>query len=98
MKKDFVENPTCTMKVNVFLNKDGNILQEDEQIAGEKTLTFNGIKSDVTIDDAMNTEDSEALHNGISALMWLFTGTDENFDPLSIRKVTTEIVEDVEDA
>ena len=83
------------MKVDVMLNRDGNILQPGETVAGKKTVTFSGIKSDVTIDDAINTENSTALHNGIAGLMWLFTGSDEgNFDELSIRKTTTEIVEE----
>ena len=92
--KDFVENPTCSIKFDVSLNKDGNIIQEGETISGKKTVTFSGIKSDVTIDDVINTENSEAIHNGVSALMWLFTGREDNFDELSIRKTTTEIVED----
>ena len=95
MAKDFNLNPTCSMKVDVMLNRDGNILQPGETVAGKKTVTFSGIKSDVTIDDAINTENSTALHNGIAGLMWLFTGSDEgNFDELSIRKTTTEIVEE----
>lgn len=95
MAKDFVTNPTCSMKVDVYLNKDGNLLQPGEEIAGKKTVTFSGIKSDATIDETINTEKSEALHNGIAGLMWLFTGSDEgNFDELSIRKTTVEFVED----
>ena len=93
--KDFVENPTCSIKFDVMLNKDGNIIQEGESVANKKTVTFSGIKSDVTIDDVINTENSEAIHNGVAGLMWLFTGSDEgNFDELSIRKTTTEIVEE----
>ena len=95
MAKDFNLNPTCSMKVDVMLNRDENIVQPGETVAGKKTVTFSGIKSDVTIDDAINTEKSSALHNGIAGLMWLFTGSDEgNFDELSIRKTTTEIVEE----
>lgn len=94
MAKDFVTNPTCSMKVDVYLNKDGNIIQPGETVAGKKTVTFSGIKSDVTIDDAINTENSSALHNGIAGLMWLFTGSDENFDELSIKKTTIDFVED----
>jgi len=41
----------------------------------------------------INTENSTALHNGVAGLMWLLSGTDENFDTL-VQKVTTEIVED----
>ena len=94
MAKDFSLNPTCSMKFDVFLNRDGNIAQEGETIAGKKTVTFSGIKSDVTIDETINTEDSEALHNGIAGLMWLFTGRDDNFDELSIKKTSVELVEE----
>lgn len=95
MAKDFSLNPTCSMKVDVMLNRDGNIAQPGETVAGKKSVTFSGIKSDVTIDETINTEDSEALHNGIAGLMWLFTGSDEgNFDELSIKKTTVELVEE----
>ena len=95
MAKDFVENPTCSMKFDVMLNRDGNIAQPGETVAGKKSVTFSGFKSDITIDEAINTENSEALHNGIAGLMWLFTGSDEgNFDELSIKKTTTEVVEE----
>ena len=94
MAKDFSLNPTCSMKFDVFLNRDGNIAQEGETVAGKKTVTFSGIKSDATIDETINTEDSEALHNGIAGLMWLLSGTDDNFDELSIKKTTVEFVEE----
>ena len=95
MSKDFATNPTCSMKVDVFTNSHGNIIQDGETVAGKKTITFSGFKSDITIDEAINTENSEALHNGIAGLMWLFTGSDEgNFDELSIKKTTTEVVEE----
>lgn len=94
MAKDFSLNPTCSMKFDVFLNRDGNIAQEGETVAGKKTVTFSGIKSDATIDETINTEDSEALHNGIAGLMWLLSGTDDNFDELSIKKTTVELVEE----
>ena len=94
MAKDFVTNPTCSMKVDVFTNSQGNILQDGDTVAGKKTFTFSGIKSDISIDETINTENSTALHNGAAGLMWLFTGDDENFDELSIKKTTTEIVED----
>ena len=94
MAKDFSLIPTCNIKVDVYLNRDGNICQEGETPTAQKTITFSGIKSDITIDEAINTDDSEALHNGVAGLIWLFTGSDENFDELSVRKVTTEIVEE----
>ena len=94
MAKDFSTNPTCSMKFDVMLNRDGYIAQPGETVAGKKTVTFSGIKSDVTIDETINTEDSTALHNGVAGLMWLFTGTDENFDELSVKKTTVEVVEE----
>ena len=77
-----------------MLNRDGNVAQPGETVAGKKSVTFGGFKSDITIDEAINTEDSTALHNGVAGLMWLFTGTDENFDELSVKKTTVEVVED----
>ena len=94
MAKDFNLNPTCSMKVDVFTNSDGNIVQEDDSVVGKKTLNFSGIKSDITVDEAINTENSTAIHNGVAGLMWMFTGNDDNFDELSVRKNTTEIIED----
>ena len=94
MAKDFATNPTCSIKFDVMLNRDGYIAQPGETVAGKKTVTFSGFKSDITIDEAINTEDSTALHNGVAGLMWLLSGTDENFDELSVKKTTTEVVED----
>ncbi|MBR6013726.1 MAG: hypothetical protein IK062_08100 [Selenomonadaceae bacterium] len=95
MSKDFATNPTCSIKVDVYTNSQGNIIQPGETVAGKKTFTFSGIKSDVTIDETINTENSTALHNGIAGFMWLFCGTDErNFDELSIKKTTTEVIEE----
>jgi len=94
MAKDFATNPTCSLKFDVFLNRDGNIAQPGETVAGKKSVTFSGIKSDITIDEAINTENSSAFHNGVAGLMWLLSGTDENFDELSVRKTTVEIVEE----
>ena len=94
MAKDFNLNPTCSLKFDVFLNRDGNIAQPGETVAGKKSVTFSGIKSDITIDEAINTENSSALHNGVAGLIWLLSGTDENFDELSVRKTTVEIVEE----
>lgn len=95
MAKDFVTDPTCCLKVDVMLNRDGNLIQPGETVAGKKSVTFSGFKSDIAIDETINTENSSALHNGVAGLMWLFSGTDEgNFDELSIKKTTTEIVEE----
>lgn len=93
MAKDFALNQTCSLKFDVMLNRNGNILQEGEVVAGKKSISFSGIKSDITIDEAINTENSSALHNGVAGLMWLFSGSDENFDELSIKKTTVEVVE-----
>ena len=90
---ELVKDPTCKVKVNVYLNRDGNILQPGETVAGQKTLTFSGITSSITADELINTENSSAIHNGVAGLMWLLSGTDENFDTM-VQKVTTEIVED----
>jgi len=82
------------MKFDVYLNRDGNIAQPGETVAGKKSVTFSGIKSDITIDEAINTENSSALHNGVAGLMWLLSGTDENFDELSIKKTSVEYVDE----
>ena len=87
---NFSEDYTCTMKVDVNLNRDGNIQQEGEMVAGKKTLTFSGVISTVTAAETVNDEGSPALHNGISGLIWLFTGRDDNFDPLTIKKISKE--------
>ena len=95
MSKDFTTNPTSKIKVDVYLNADGNILQPGETIAGKKTVTFPGFASSITASEAVNAENSPALHNGVAALMWLFTGSDEgNFDEFSVIKTTTEIIEE----
>ena len=92
MAKDFATNATCTLKFDVMTNRDGNVAQPGETVAGKKSVTFGGFKSDITIDEAINTEDSTALHNGVAGLMWLLSGTDENFDELSVKKTTVEVV------
>jgi len=94
MAKDFSTNPTCSIKFDVMLNRDGNVAQPGETVAGKKSVTFGGFKSDITIDEAINTENSSAIHNGVAGLMWLLSGSDENFDELSIKKATTEVVEE----
>ena len=94
MAKDFSLNPTCSLKFDVMLNRDGNIVQPGETVAGKKSVTFGGFKSDITIDETINTEDSTAIHNGMAGLMWLLSGSDENFDELSVKKTSVEVVED----
>jgi len=93
MAKDFSLNPTCSMKFDVFLNRDGNICQEGETVSGKKTLTFSGFDSNISADELINTENSSALHNGVAGLMWLLSGTDENFDTM-VQKITTEVVDE----
>ena len=94
MAKEFVSEDICTMKVKVFKNRDGNILQDGETIAGEKIFTFNGFASTITADEAINTENSPVLHNGVSGLVWLLSGSDENFDE-NFTKTSVEVMEDV---
>lgn len=94
MAKDFSASPTCKLSFDVMLNRDGNIAQPGETVAGVKSVSFSGFKSDITIDEAINTENSSAIHNGVAGLMWLLSGSDENFDELSVKKTTVEIVED----
>ena len=90
---NFSEDYTCTMKVDVNLTRDGNIQQEGETVVGKKTLTFSGVISTVTAAETVNDEGSPALHNGISGLIWLFTGRDDNFDPLTIKKISKSEVD-----
>lgn len=91
---EFVSDDTCKLTVGVYLNRDGNIVQGDETPAAQKTFTFSGITSTITAEEAINTENSPAVHNGVSALMWLFTGQDDNFDE-NFKKTSTEVMEDV---
>ena len=37
---EYVSDYTCTMKFNVMMNRDGNILQEGETPAGQKHFIF----------------------------------------------------------
>ena len=91
---ELIKDPTCKVKVKVFTNSQGNIIQEGDAIAGEKNFAFSGFDTNITVDELINTENSSAIHNGVSGLMWLFTGSDDgNFDTM-VEKVTTEVVED----
>ncbi len=91
---EFVSEDTCKISVGVYLNSNGNIVQGDETPVSQKTFTFSGITSTITAEEAINTENSPAVHNGISALMWLFTGQDDNFDE-NFKKTSVEVMEDV---
>ena len=90
---ELVKNPTCKVKVNVFTNRDGNICQPGDDVVGEKTFTFSGFDSNIPADELINTENSSAIHNGVAGLMWLLSGTDENFDTM-VEKITSEVVEE----
>lgn len=90
---DFVESGTCNLKFSVFTNQDGNILQEGETAVGEKNFSFSGFISTITAAEAVNDDESPALHNGVCGLIWLFTGIDNNFDPLSVKKTSVEMID-----
>lgn len=94
---DYVSSYVCTIKFNVMLNRDGNILQGDETPANQKNITINGVCSTVTAAETVNDDDDQredkALHNGVSGLMWLFSGQDNNFNKLSVKKISTEMID-----
>ena len=91
---EYAEDVISTMKVSVNKNRDGNIQQEGEEKFGEESFTFKGFASSLTAAETVNDENSPALHNGIAGLVWLFSGTDENFDPTTVIKTTKEAIED----
>ena len=90
---EYAEDVISTMKVSVNKNCDGNICQEGETVAGQENFTFKGFASSISAAETVNDEDSPALHNGVSGLVWLFSGTDENFDPTTVVKTTKEAIE-----
>jgi len=90
---EFAENVISTVKVSVNKNRDGNIAQEGEIVAGAENFTFKGFASSISASEVVNDTDSPALHNGVAGLVWLFSGTDENFDPLSVEKTTKSEVD-----
>ena len=94
---EYVSNYVCTIKFNAYLNRDGNICQEGETPVGQKNITINGVNSTVTAAETVNDEDDDredkALHNGVNGLMWLFSGQDDNFDVLSVKKISTEMID-----
>jgi len=93
MAKEYVAAETCNFKVGIYLNSEGKILQPGEVPAGQKNFTFGGFASSIPASEAINDENSSAIHNGVAGLIWLLSGTDENFDTMITRTVT----EDVED-
>ena len=90
---EYAEDVISTMKVGVYKNSSGNILQEGETAAGQENFTFKGFASSISAAETVNDEDSPALHNGVAGLVWLFSGTDENFDPTTVVKTTKEAIE-----
>ena len=85
---DFSEEIVSTMRVSVEKNASGNIAQEGEVVAGVENFTFKGFASSLSAAEVVNDENSPALHNGVAGLVWLFTGRDDNFDPLTVQKTT----------
>ena len=94
MAKGYFRDATCSFKVAIYQNRDGNILQPGETIAGQKTFTFGGFASSIPASEALNDENSSAIHNGVAGLIWLLSGSDENFDT-NITRTVTEEVDDV---
>ncbi|MBR6013836.1 MAG: hypothetical protein IK062_08670 [Selenomonadaceae bacterium] len=90
---EYVEDVISTLKVSVNKNRDGNICQEGDSVAGQENFTFKGFASSITAAETVNDENSPALHNGISGLVWLLSGTDENFEPTTVIKTTKEAIE-----
>ena len=94
MAKGYFRNETCSFKVGIYLNRDGNICQEDETPVAQKNLTLGGFASSIPASEALNDENSSALHNGVAGLIWLLSGTDQNFDT-NIKRTVTEEIDDV---
>ena len=94
MAKRYISDETCSFKVKINLNRDGNICQPGDVVAGSKNMTFGGFASTIPASEAVNDENSSAIHNGVAGLIWLLSGTDENFDTMITRTVNEE-VEDV---
>ena len=90
---EYAEDVISTMKVSINKNSKGNIQQEGEEKFGEESFTFKGFASSITAAETVNDEDSTALHNGVAGLVWLLSGTDENFDPTTVVKTTKEAIE-----
>lgn len=94
---DYAQDYICTLKFNVMVNSSGNIVQGEETPTSQKSFTFGGFTSTITAAETVNDDEDEredkALHNGVSGLMWLFSGQDDNFDALSVKKVTMEMID-----
>ena len=94
MAKGYFREETCAFKVKVFMNSEGNVLQPGETMSGEKQFTFGNFASSLSASEAINDENSPALHNGVAGLVWLLSGSDENFDQ-NIKRTLIEEVDDV---
>lgn len=90
---EFIKSPISSIKVGVYLDSNGYILKEGETPAGQKSITFHGFASSMPADEAINNENGSALHNGISGLMWLFSGYDEGNFNENFIKITLEEME-----
>lgn len=53
----------------------------------------NVLQEGETVNDNDDTREDKTLYNGVNTLMWLFTGRDDDFDPLTIRKISTEVID-----
>ena len=91
MSKEYIAKETCSFKVGIFTDRDGNIVQNAEEGVSEKKFTFGGFASSITAAEAINDEDSPAIHNGVAGLIWLLSGSDENFNTMVTRNLTEEI-------
>ena len=58
-----------------------------------KNYYFSNFDSNITVNELINTEKSPALHSSVADLMWLLSGTDQNFDTM-VEKITSEVVEE----
>lgn len=94
MAKEYIADETCSFKVGIYLNGNGQILQPGETAVGKKNFTFGGFSSAIPASEALNDENSSAIHNGVAGLIWLLSGTDENFDK-NIKRTVTEEIDDV---
>lgn len=91
MAKGYIRDETCSFKVKMYLNRDGNIAEDGDTVASQKNFTFGGFASSIPASEALNDENSSAIHNGVAGLIWLLSGTDQNFDQNIIRTVTEEV-------
>ena len=61
MSKGYFRDSTCSFKVKIDLNKDGNIWQPGDVVGGSKNITFGGFASTIPASEAVNDENSSAL-------------------------------------